>query len=156
MKPCTTFPPVSFRFAPFCIQDEPPDVIPFKSDYLSALFFLFCLWSSEYCRSVAADSFKASLSSQPELWVSYVMQKNQDKLRFELDYKNRALKVLTSRLCMSIALKKIGCWKLMVSSTIVEVLNWLSSVCARPNFHTASAVRDTVMWDVTSWILKQI
>ena len=52
---------------PVCIQDEPPDVIPFKSDYLNSLLFLFICEVPRYCRSVAADYFNASLSSQPEL-----------------------------------------------------------------------------------------
>jgi len=38
-------------------------------------FFFFICEVPQYCRSVAADYFNASLSSQPELWGSYVMQK---------------------------------------------------------------------------------
>jgi hypothetical protein len=41
--------PVFLRSAsdspPFCIQYEPPDLIPFKTDYLSSLLFRFYLWS---------------------------------------------------------------------------------------------------------------
>jgi len=36
----------SFDSPPFCIQDKPPDVIPFKSDYLSSLLFPFLLVNS--------------------------------------------------------------------------------------------------------------
>jgi hypothetical protein len=77
------------------------------------------------------------------------MQNNQAELRFELDYKNSALNVFISRLCMSTALRQIECWKLMVSSANVEDLDRLSSVCARPNIHTALTVRFTVIWDTT-------
>lgn len=42
-SPAPQFPQSAFDSPPFCIKDEPPDVIPFKSDYLNSLLFLFYL-----------------------------------------------------------------------------------------------------------------
>jgi len=44
-SPSPQFQRSAFDSPPFCNQDEPPNVIPFKSDYLNSLFFLFYLWS---------------------------------------------------------------------------------------------------------------